>query len=151
MIKISLPTNTLAALTDIQVQEAIIIPCDDRCMFAKEAECDCECGGKNHQQGERLTKVQMFQPRTDAGRKIKTIAPGTPEWDQAVKFLELRDVEGMSQKDIAAQFHVSAPVVRRAIRSLTWSLAVAEQQAKVAASTAKARAAKAAKKAAQQG
>ena len=35
----------------IDIAAAVVIPCDDRCMFAKHEDCDCECQGVNHQQG----------------------------------------------------------------------------------------------------
>lgn len=129
MLKFALPTNALTALETIEVGNGFIIPCDDRCMFAKGDDCDCECGGKNHQQGGKLTTVQMYRSRTDAGRIIKTMVPNSSEWKQAEGWLRLRDEEGMTQKDIAAEAGVSGPTVRRAIRRLVYTLAIAEAQA----------------------
>jgi predicted DNA-binding protein (UPF0251 family) len=132
-ITISVPAT--AALLDImgevKVGKGVIIPCDDRCMFAEGTECDCECGGKNHQQGHRLTAVQMYQPRTQAGRAIQPLVRNSAEYKRAVKWLRLREEEGMTQKEIAEQAGVSAPCVRRALRQLAWTLAltIAQQQA----------------------
>jgi len=124
---ISLPTSLLDSLAATKVEKGIT-PCDDRCMFAEGTECDCECQGKNHQQGSRLTAVQMFVPRTPAGRRIKTMARNTAEFRQAVRWAKMRDVKGMTQKDIAAAEGVSAPCVRRALRGLAWTLALTEAQ-----------------------
>lgn len=125
---IELPTDLLTALEETKVEKATIIPCDDRCMFAKGDDCDCECQGRNHKQGHKLTSVQMYVPRTDAGRAIKTLARNTPDWKRAVKWLKLRDEEGLTQKEIAEAAGVDAATVRRAIRSLTWTLALSAAQ-----------------------
>lgn len=92
-----------------------IVPCDDRCMFAKGDDCDCYCGGKNHKQGFRLPAHQREVHRTRAGRRIALLTPGTRDFIQAARVLHLREVEGMTQKDIAASLHMSAPTVRRMI------------------------------------
>lgn len=107
--------------------EGLIIPCDDRCMFAKDEECDCQCGGKNHQRGHLLTPAQREIHRTRVGRRIPMLTPGTPEWDTAVAMYEARE-EGDFQCDIAEAFGVSAPTVRRMIKSLLFTLAIAEEQ-----------------------
>lgn len=117
---------------DITIASAVVIPCDDRCMYAKHEDCDCECQGVNHQRGAQLTAQQREITRTSAGRRIRLIAPGTPEWDLAWSVLERRD-EGETQKDIAADLGVSAPCVRRLIRSLLFTIASAEAQQAAAA------------------
>lgn len=114
--------------TTIDIESALIIPCDDRCMFAKHEDCDCECQGKNHQQGAKLTAAQREITRTGAGRRIRLIAPGTPEWDLAWAVFERRE-DGETQKDIAAEMGISAPCIRRMIRSLLLTIASAEAQA----------------------
>jgi len=100
-----------------------IVPCDDRCMFAKGDDCDCYCGGKNHKQGFRLPAAQREAHRTKAGRRIALLTPGTREFIQAARILHLRDVEGMTQKDIAEALHISAPTVRRIITRYLHTLA----------------------------
>lgn len=114
--------------SNITIPAALIIPCDDRCMWAKEEDCDCVCGGKNHQQGPKLNSVQRTVQRTRVGRRIPLLTPGTPEWDTAWTMLEMRDEDGETQRDIAAALGVSAPTVRRMIKSLNFTLAVAEAQ-----------------------
>ena len=104
-----------------------IIPCDDRCMFAKGDDCYCECGGKNHKQGPRLSSVQRTILRTKAGRRIPLLTQGTADWSLAWQMLEDRD-EGMSNRDIAAFYGVSAPTVRRLLKSLLFTIEVAEAQ-----------------------
>jgi hypothetical protein len=89
-----------------------IIPCDDRCMFAKGDDCDCECGGKNHKQGFRLPAHQREILRTKAGRRVKYLTPGTGEFRFAESLWAKRE-EGWTKKDIAQWFEVSAPTVRR--------------------------------------
>jgi hypothetical protein len=111
---------------------ALVIPCDDRCMFAKHEDCDCVCGGKNHMRGNLLTPVQREIHRTRAGRRIPVLTPGTAEWDTAVAMYEARE-EGDFQCDIAEAFGVSAPTVRRMIKSLLYTLALAGEQAEEAA------------------
>lgn len=118
-------------MNTISISKAIVIPCDDRCMFAKHEDCECECQGANHQRGHLLTALQREMPRTSAGRRIPVIVPGTPEWDLAWAVYERRE-EGETQKDIAAELGVSAPCVRRLIRSLMFTLALAEAQAQAA-------------------
>lgn len=93
----------------------LIIPCDDRCMFAKGDDCDCECGGKNHKQGHKLTASQRAIVRTKAGRRVKHLTPGTQEFKLAARIVAMRNVDGMTRKDIAAELGVSAPTVRRLI------------------------------------
>lgn len=117
--------------TTVSIPAPIIIPCDDRCMFAKGDDCDCECGGKNHQKGSMLTAVQREIPRTVAGRRIPLLTPGTPEWDIAWAMYEARE-DGDTQKDIAIDFGVSGPTVRRMIRSLLFTIATAKAQQQAA-------------------
>ncbi len=119
--------STLTATAIRAIPVAAIIPCDDRCMFAKGDDCDCECQGKNHKQGHRLTAVQREIARTKAGRRVPLLTPRTAEWDTAMAMLEARDA-GMTQKDIAVAFKVSAPTVRRLIKSLLFTVAAAEAQ-----------------------
>lgn len=116
-------------MTTTIIPAATIIPCDDRCMFAKHDDCDCVCGGANHQQGGKLTAVQREIPRTRVGRRIPLLTAGTPEWDIAWAMYELREEEGYTQREIAGEFKVSAPTVRRLIKSLLFTLAIAEAQA----------------------
>jgi DNA-directed RNA polymerase sigma subunit (sigma70/sigma32) len=111
----------------------LIIPCDDRCMFAKGDDCDCECGGKNHKQGFRLPAHQREVHRTRAGRRIALLTPGTKDYQMAARWLDLRDNDGWTQKEIAHQFNVSAPTVRRLITRLLHTLAAMETAAKQAA------------------
>lgn len=111
--------------TTITLASATIIPCDDRCMFAKHEDCDCQCGGANHQRGNMLTAEQRKVQRTEAGRRVALFAPATPAWDVAWAMQEMED-EGETRKDIAAAFGVSQPVVRRTLRSLQATLATAE-------------------------
>lgn len=113
--------------TTITLPAATIIPCDDRCMFAQHEDCDCVCGGMNHQKGNLLTRVQREIPRTRVGRRIPLVTPGTPEWDTAWAMYEARE-DGDTQRDIAVTFGVSAPTVRRMIKSLLFTLAIAEAQ-----------------------
>lgn len=116
------------SIIDIQIPAAVIVPCDDRCMFAKHDDCDCVCGGKNHMKGNMLTAVQREIPRTRVGRRIPILTQGTTDWNLAWAMLEMRDEEGMTQRDIAAEMGVSAPTVRRLIKSLMFTLAAAEAQ-----------------------
>lgn len=107
----------LASTEETDLTAAIIVPCDDRCMFAKHEDCDCVCEGKNHQKGHMLTADQRAIVRTPAGRRVALVAPGTPEFDLALAMWEM-EAEGMTRKEIAAAFGVSQPVVRRTLRSL---------------------------------
>jgi hypothetical protein len=111
----------------ITVPATVVIPCDDRCMFAKHEDCDCQCQGVNHMRGHLLTAVQREIPRTRVGRRIPVLTPGTPEWDTAWAMYERRE-DGDYQCDIADDFGVSAPTVRRMIKSLLFTLAIAEAQ-----------------------
>lgn len=114
-------------MTTITLPAATIIPCDDRCMFAQEDECDCQCNGANHQKGNLLTAVQRAIPRTRVGRRIPILTPGTADWDTAWAMYEARE-DGETQKDLAATFGVSAPTVRRMIKSLLFTISIAEAQ-----------------------
>jgi len=102
--------------------QALIIPCDDRCMFAKGDECDCECGGKNHQQGGKLTASQRTIVRTKAGRRVKHLTPGTFDFRLAESLYAMRQ-EGMTKKDIAHEANVSAPTVRRLLTRFELTMA----------------------------
>lgn len=115
-------------MSTITIPANTIVPCDDRCMFAKGDDCDCQCQGANHKRGSQLTAVQREIPRTRVGRRIPVLTQGTPEWDIAWTMLEMRDDEGYTQREIAAEMGVSAPTVRRMIKSLTFTLAIAEAQ-----------------------
>lgn len=123
-------------MSTISIPASVIVPCDDRCMFAKGDDCDCTCNGANHKKGTMLTAVQRQIPRTKAGRRIPVLTPATPEWDAAWTAYEMREDEGMTQKDIAAEMGVSGPTVRRLIKSLLYTLAIAEQQAEAHANGA---------------
>lgn len=103
-----------------------IIPCDDRCMFAKADDCECECGGKNHKQGHRLTATQREIVRTKAGRRVKYLTPGTGDFRFA-EALYARRQEGMTKKDIAAELNVSAPTVRRYLTRFLLTMAALGQ------------------------
>lgn len=125
-------TNDTATSTTV-LPAATIIPCDDRCMFAKLDECDCACGGVNHQQGSKLTAVQREIPRTRVGRRIPLVTPNSAAWDSAWAMYELREDEGYTNREIASEFGVGAATVRRAIKSLLTTLAIADTQAAHAA------------------
>ena len=99
-----------------------IIPCDDRCMFAKGDDCDCECGGKNHKQGHKLPAHQREIIRTKAGRRVKYLTPGTRDFRFAESLYAMRQ-EGMTKKDIAAEMKVSAPTVRRMLTRFLLTMA----------------------------
>ena len=105
-----------------------IIPCDDRCMFAKGDDCDCYCGGANHKQGFRLPAHMREQHRTRVGRRIMLLNPGTPDFVAARNVLRMRDKLGMSQRDIAAELNVSPPTVRRMITRYLHTLAAMDAQ-----------------------
>lgn len=92
----------------------IIVPCDDRCMFAKGDECDCACGGENHQQGHRLTAKQRSFLRTKAGRRVQPFRPLTEDYRLGREMYRMHE-DGMTKRDIAAHFQISAPTVRRYI------------------------------------
>jgi hypothetical protein len=116
-------------MSTITLPAATIVPCDDRCMFAKSDDCDCQCGGVNHKQGSKLTAVQRTIPRTRVGRRIPVLTQGTWEWDLAWAAYEMREEQGMTQREIAAEMLVSAPTVRRMIKSVLVTLEIAEAQA----------------------
>jgi hypothetical protein len=118
-------------LDTITIPASTIVPCDDRCMFAKHEDCDCACQGANHQRGGSLTALQREIPRTRVGRRIPILTPGTSDWNLAETLLEQRD-EGVTQRDLAAMYGVSAPTVRRLIKSLLFTLALAEKQEEAA-------------------
>lgn len=122
-------------MNTITIPASTIVPCDDRCMFAKHEDCDCTCQGVNHQRGAMLTALQREIPRTRVGRRIPVLTPGTPEWAFAETLLEQRD-EGVTQRDLAAIYGVSAPTIRRTIKSLLFTLALAEKQEEEAAQAA---------------
>lgn len=103
-----------------------IIPCDDRCMFAKGDDCDCECGGKNHKQGHKLPQHQREILRTKAGRRVKYLTPGTSDFRFAETLYAMRQ-EGMTKKDIAAELKVSAPTVRRYLTRFLLTMAALGQ------------------------
>lgn len=116
----------LVSFEEVNLDSASVVPCDDRCMFAKNDECDCECGGKNHKRGHLLTDDQRTIVRTPAGRRVNLLAPGTPEFDAAMAMWEMES-EGMLRKEIAQALGVSQPVVRRALRSLGATIAAASE------------------------
>jgi DNA-binding CsgD family transcriptional regulator len=91
-----------------------IVPCDDRCMFAKGDECDCHCEGVNHQQGHRLTAAQREILRTKAGRRVNPLKPRTDEYTLGREMFKAHE-DGMTKRDIAKMYDVSAPTVRRYI------------------------------------
>lgn len=122
--------------TTIVLPVSTIVPCDDRCMFAKLEECDCACGGVNHQKGGSLTAVQREIPRTRVGRRIPVLTSGTADWSLAWSMLEMRDEDGYTQKEIASIMGISGPTVRRLIKSLMFTIAIAERQAEEAAAHA---------------
>lgn len=109
-------TKTTTQATDL------IVPCDDRCMFAKGDDCDCECGGKNHKQGFRLPAHQREILRTKAGRRVKYLTPGTGDFRFAETLYAMRQ-EGMTKKDIAKEMKVSAPTVRRYLTRFVLTMA----------------------------
>lgn len=92
-----------------------IVPCDDRCMFAKGDDCDCECGGENHKQGFRLTSAQRAFVRTPAGRRVSPLQPRTPDYSLGRKMAKMHQEQGMTKREIATALGVSAPTVRRYI------------------------------------
>lgn len=91
-----------------------IVPCDDRCMFAKGDECDCHCEGVNHQQGHRLTAAQRKIQRTKAGRRVSPLKPRTDDYGFGREMHNLH-ADGFTKREIAVMFQVSAPTVRRYI------------------------------------
>lgn len=91
-----------------------IIPCDDRCMFAKGDECDCTCEGVNHKQGSLLTPAQRTFLRTKAGRRVQPLKPRTDEYALGREMFQMHE-DGMTKRAIAAEFEMSAPTVRRYI------------------------------------
>ena len=103
-----------------------IIPCDDRCMFAKGDDCECECQGKNHKQGHRLTATQREIIRTKAGRRVKYLTPGTADFRYGEALYAMRQ-EGLTKKEIAAQVKVSAPTVRRYLTRFMLTMAALGQ------------------------
>jgi hypothetical protein len=109
-----------------------IIPCDDRCMFAKGDDCDCECGGKNHKQGHKLPAHQREIVRTKAGRRVRYLTPGTKDFAFAAHLASLRE-QGMTKKDIAEQMGVSAPTVRRFITRYVLTMAALGQPVEIEA------------------
>jgi hypothetical protein len=104
-----------------------IVPCDDRCMFAKGDDCECECGGKNHKQGHKLTASQREIIRTKGGRRVKHLTPGTSVFRFAESLYALRQ-EGLTKKDIAAELKVSAPTVRRYLTRFMLTMAALGQE-----------------------
>lgn len=113
----------------INIPASTIVPCDDRCMFSKHDDCECECGGKNHGKGAMLTAQQRKVVRTSAGRRIATVVPGTPEFDLAVAALEMREA-GLTNRAIAEEMGVGAATVRRLVRSLLVTQALVTAKAK---------------------
>lgn len=99
-----------------------IIPCDDRCMFAKGDDCDCECGGKNHKQGHKLPAHQREIIRTKAGRRVRYLTPGTGDFRFAEALYAARQ-GGSTKKEIAAEYKVSAPTVRRYLTRFVLTMA----------------------------
>ena len=131
--------------TSIQIPASTIVPCDDRCMFSEHDDCDCTCGGKNHGKGNLLTSEQRRVVRTEAGRRIATVVPGTPEFDAANAALSLRE-NGLNNREIAAVLGVRPATVRRLVRSLLVTQAIVTARTKkVAAAKEIAKAREAAK------
>lgn len=91
-----------------------IVPCDDRCMFAKGDDCDCVCEGKNHKQGHRLTQAQRTVLRTKAGRRVSPLRPRTDEYSLG-RAMHKDHEAGMTKREIAEAYGMSAPTVRRYI------------------------------------
>lgn len=104
----------------------VIIPCDDRCMFAKGDDCECECGGRNHKQGHKLPGHQREVLRTKAGRRIKYLTPGTADFRFAEALYAKRQ-DGMTKRDIAKETNVSAPTVRRYLTRFVLTMAALGQ------------------------
>lgn len=115
--------------TNINIPASTIVPCDDRCMFSEHEDCDCQCNGANHGKGKMLTPLQRKVLRTEAGRRIGTVVPGTPDYALAVKALSLREA-GLTNRAIAAEMGVGAAKVRRLVRSLLVTQAIVTASAK---------------------
>lgn len=93
-----------------------IIPCDDRCMFAKLDDCDCVCGGVNHKRGGELTAEQRAIVRTPKGRRIRVLEPGTEAFATARELTLLYDSGSYTREELAAEYGVSDTTVRRNIQ-----------------------------------
>lgn len=113
----------------VQIPAATIVPCDDRCMFSEHEDCDCTCGGKNHGKGKFLTSEQRRVVRTNAGRRIATVVPGTPEFDTAKAALAMRET-GSTNREIAKALGVGPATVRRMVRSLLVTEAIVTARTK---------------------
>lgn len=118
----------------ISIPATTIVPCDDRCMFSTHEDCECVCGGKNHGKGKSLTALQRKVLRTEAGRRIATVVPGTPEFDIAMAALSLRE-GGATNREIAVTLSIGPATVRRMVRSLLFTQALVTAQSKKVAAT----------------
>jgi DNA invertase Pin-like site-specific DNA recombinase len=107
----------------------MIVPCDDRCMFAKGDDCDCECEGRNHKQGHRMTPAQRAIVKTASGRRIKPILKNDPDYARARRAEKLRK-SGATNKAIAEELGVSAPTVRRLLRRIVMTEAMAKSESR---------------------
>jgi DNA-binding NarL/FixJ family response regulator len=86
-------------------------------MFAKGDDCYCECEGRNHKQGHRLTPQQRAIIKTQSGRRIKPILKNDPDYQRAMRAGKLRK-NGATNKAIAEELGISAPTVRRLLRRI---------------------------------
>lgn len=103
----------MATTTATKVQ---FIPCSDECMYAKGDECNCECQGHNHQVGTNglIPAQYMEKTYTVAGRLINPVFKDSAQESLAWLFISLHEA-GTTKRDIAKQFGVSGPTVRRYI------------------------------------
>jgi len=107
----------------------IIIPCDDRCMFAKLDDCDCECQGVNHKRGGELTEEQRTIVRTPKGRRIRPLEPGSWEYATARELFETYEGGGVTREELAAEYGVSDTTVRRYQRRYELTVALYANEA----------------------
>jgi hypothetical protein len=103
------------------------IPCDDSCMFAKGNDCECPCGGVNHQVGTKglMPTAHAYVYRTTAGRRIN---PALGDKAELAEWMRAQEEGGMTRKEIAKAAKVSASTVRRLIRSLELAEELVEAQ-----------------------
>lgn len=112
-----------ATITTIE-QPAVIVPCDDRCMFAKLDDCDCVCQGVNHKRGGELTEEQRTIARTPKGRRIRVLEPGTEAFKVAAELTALYETGGYTREELAQEYGVSDTTVRRNIQRYVATAAV---------------------------
>ncbi len=108
-----------------------LIYCDDRCLFAKNNDCDCTiCNGLSHRKGWEIADLPPAI-RTAAGRRVPLLRAGTREFQDAEKVYKMTQ-DGFTRREVAEIYFVSISTIRRMIRSYLASIETKKTESVVA-------------------